>query len=206
MSETRMTEPLRDDAKERAEAHQADLALVEAVLRRDPKALDVLIERLSCVPRILHTLNERAGRVLSAADLSDLSQDVLILIWEKLKTFEGRATLETWTYRFCWLESRNRFRRVYRGKEKATGSSDTFLEEVPAPEVAPLAEHEAIEIGLRELGPPGSEVIRLKHFEERTFPEIGDLLGIPTNTAKTHYYRGLEWLRQRLRSLGEGLE
>ncbi len=201
-----MTETLRDDAEERARAHRADLALVEAVLAGDSAALDALIKRLECVPRILHTLNERAGRVLTPADLADLSQDVLVLIWEKLKTFEGRATLETWTYRFCWLESRNCFRRVYRGREIGPGASALIFEELPAAEVSLAIEHEAIEIGLSELGPPGSEVIRLKHFEERTFPEIGSLLGIPTNTAKTHYYRGLEWLRQRLRSLGEGME
>jgi DNA-directed RNA polymerase specialized sigma24 family protein len=49
-------------------------------------------------------------------------------------------------------------------------------------------------------------VIRLKHFEGRTFREIGEVLEIPANTAKTHYYRGLEWLRRRLRTLREGSE
>jgi RNA polymerase sigma-70 factor (ECF subfamily) len=190
----------------RALAHQRDRALVRRVLDGERVARDELVERLRCAPRILRVLNSRAGRLLTDAELADLSQDVLLRIWEKLSEFEGRATLETWTYRFCWLESRNRFRRAVRRQEPRAGSAPGALSQLPAPEVALKIEFEALEISLAELGPPGAEVIRLKHFEGRTFREIGEVLEIPANTAKTHYYRGLEWLRRRLRTLGEGSE
>ena len=195
-----------DPPRRATEAHKADLRLTRSVLDGDPHALDELIDRLRCVPRILGRLNERAGRVLSDAEMADLSQDVLILIWEKLRTFRGHATLETWAYRFCSLTWRNRFRRVVRRRRLQTGGFDATVENLAAPEVKHASEFEAIEIGLEELGPPQATVIRLKHFEERTFDEIGDLLKLPTNTCKTHYYRGIDWLRRRMRSLGEGGE
>jgi RNA polymerase sigma-70 factor (ECF subfamily) len=188
---------------ERELAHRRDRELVARVLLGDRIALDGFIERVRCAPRFLHAINERAGAPLSDAEIADLTQDVLLLIWEKLSTFEGRATLETWTWRFCWLESRNRIRRVLRNRRT---SQSTSLDDVPAPEARNSIHEDALAVGLEELGPPRSEVIRLKHFEERTFVEIGEILGIPVNTAKTHYYRGLEWLRQRLRSLGEGTD
>jgi len=186
------------------EAHKTDLRLTRAVLDGDARALDELIDRLRCVPRILGGLNDRSGRILSDAELADLGQDVLIIIWEKLRTFEGHATLETWAYRFCSLTWRNRFRRTIRRRRLQAGGFEATVENLAAPEVKPAGEFEAIEIGLEELGPPQAEVIRLKHFEGRTFDEIGDVLGLPTNTCKTHYYRGLNWLRRRMRSLGEG--
>lgn len=191
------------EGHERELAHRRDRELVARVLGGDRLALDGFIERVRCTPRFLHAINERAGAPLSDAEIADLTQDVLLLIWEKLSTFEGRATLETWTWRFCWLESRNRIRRVLRNRRT---SQSTSLDDVPAPEARSSLHEDALAIGLEELGPPRSEVIRLKHFEGRTFAEIGEVLGIPVNTAKTHYYRGLEWLRQRLRSLGEGTD
>jgi len=201
-----MDRTMREEAAEghdRELAHRRDLELVARVLRGDGAALDRFIEQLRCAPRFLHVINDRAGRPLSETELADLTQDVLLLIWEKLSTFEGRATLETWTWRFCWLESRNRVRRVRRNLRTAPSAS---LDDVPAPEERRSGVEDAVEIGLAELGSPRSEVIRLKHFEGRTFPEIGEILEIPVNTAKTHYYRGLEWLRQRLRTLGEGTD
>jgi RNA polymerase sigma-70 factor (ECF subfamily) len=201
-----MHEPPPDASPERALAHQRDRSLVRRVLAGEHAARDEIAERLRCAPRILQALNSRAGRILSDSELADLSQDVLLRIWEKLSQFEGRATLETWTYQFCWLESRNRFRRAVRRRESRAGAAAGALDRLPAPEATLRVDFEAIEISLGELGPPGADVIRLKHFEGLTFSEIGSVLEIPANTAKTHYYRGLERLRQRLRALGEGTE
>ena len=39
----------------------------------------------------------------------------------------------------------------------------------------------------------------MKHFEELTFPEIGKRIGMPANTAKTRYYRGLAKLETLMR-------
>ncbi len=193
-------------SEERSAAHRRDFELVQEVMGGDPSALDRLIERLECVPRFLHSVNAKSGRVLNETELADLGQDVLILIWEKLSKFEGRATLETWTYRFCWLEARNRFRQVFRARKRSSSDSEGALEMAAAPTDQRAFEHDGLIDSLEELGPPASDVIRLKHFEERTFEEIGVILEIPANTAKTHYYRGLDWLRNRLRSRGEGEE
>jgi len=51
---------------------------------------------------------------------------------------------------------------------------------------------------LRRIGREEAQVIRLKHFEGRTFIEIGRSLGISPNTAKARYYRGINELRPLL--------
>lgn len=197
-------EPTASGSRSGPAAHRADLQLVRRVVAGDPASLDAFIERLRCVPRILYRLNERFRGPLAEADLADLSQDVLVLIWEKLRTFQGRSTLETWVYGFCTLESMNRFRRSKRRKRLSQGGYDAAVQSVPAPEVTQSMEYESIEIGLAEVSPPEAEVIRLKHFEGKTFREIADQLSIPANTAKTQYYRGLDWLRRRVQTLDDG--
>ena len=186
----------RDPAASPSAESAADRDLVQQAIAGEELALDSLSRRLSCVPRIVNSINQRYGRPLTTTDVADLSQDVVVLLWEKMSQFEGRATLETWAYRHALFASLNRFRKVARRRRVQSGSWSAGIEGVAAPTPPDLAEAEQVERSLEELGPPQSEVIRLKHFEDRTFAEIGAILGIPANTAKTHYYRGLQWLRR----------
>jgi RNA polymerase sigma-70 factor (ECF subfamily) len=46
------------------------------------------------------------------------------------------------------------------------------------------------------------EVIVLKEYQDLTFVEIADALGVPLSTVKTRLYRGLGLLRERLEREG----
>ena len=187
-------EPLPDDP--RAERRRQDLDLARAAVARDRAALDELMRRLEAVERILWSLNDRWGGALSATDLDDLTQDTLIIIWQKLPTFEGRATLETWAYRFCLLEYLNRARKLgRRGRLLGSRVPETGVA-APAPTAPPS--YRRLELGIDELGEREAAVIRLKHFEDRTFDQIATALEVPPSTAKSMYYRGLARLRKVL--------
>ena len=86
------------------EGRQDDLDLVAESLRGDASAIAGLAIRLGCVPRILGSINQSMGYPIGPEDLADLSQDTLTIIWSKLPSFQGRGRLETWSYRFCFLE------------------------------------------------------------------------------------------------------
>ena len=172
-----------------------DRALVRSALDGDDAAMDGLADRLRCVPRILRTLNRRMGHPLTAEDLADLGQDTLVVIWRKLGTFEGTGRVEAWAYRFCFLLFMNRIRRKKYFVDPPEGGLDGFA---ARRETHAARDYEALEMGLEELGPPESEIIRSKHYDSRTFDEIAILHGISTSTVKSRYYRGLEWLRRRL--------
>lgn len=172
---------------------------MERVLAGAAGALDTLVARMECVPRFLGSLNARLGRPLGPHDLADLTQDTLIVIWEKLGTFEGRATLESWTYRFCYLELMNFVRRKGRRARVAAASLDA--QGRGDPEVEPghaPSDFEHVERSLAELPHDEEEVIRLKHFEGLVFVEIATRLGASPNTVKTRYYRGMGRLRALL--------
>ena len=179
----------------------SDLELVQAMLRGQPEAIAGFVRRMRCVPLSLAAQNARLGRPLNEHDIEDVSQEVLVLIWNKLGSFGGLSTLETWVYRFTSFELMNALRR------KRTRQRVSELDCEPA--VVPFAdsrtrllEYEHLHQALERLEPSEADVIRLKHFQELTFEEISERMSMPANTAKTKYYRGLEKLREVLKAHG----
>lgn len=174
---------------------QADLDLVKEVMSGGENAVERFSERMNCVPRILAAQNARMGRPLDEHDLADLTQDVLILIWKKLDQFEGRSPIEGWVYRVCCLELMNSMRRKRRRLDRTEELPGKILTEPAANTRAEPWEYEDVYRGLDWLSEQESAVIRLKHFKDLTFDEIGAAMDISPNTAKTWYYRGLNNLQ-----------
>lgn len=168
-------------------------------MSREAAALEQFFRRMRCVAVILNGLNRRRGRPLNEHDIADLTQDALTVVWRKLEQYAGEGSIEFWVYRICYMEFMNGVRRHMRRPRPA---SDHPIEPA-APEVDEGAsddERRALHDGLRDLGRPGEEIIRLKHFELLTFDQIGERLSISPNTAKTWYYRGLARLGTALRA------
>lgn len=175
----------------------SDRELLLAVRAGDPAAIQEFIRRMACVPLILAAQNARMGRPLAATDLHDVAQETLMLVWQRLGSFEGRSTLETWVYRFCSLVLMNAVRKVRRAKRRQQGA-DTADE--PAGENLELRylEFDELHQCLDQLPAEEAAVVRLKHFEDRTFDEIGSRLSISSNTVKTQYYRALRKLHEAM--------
>lgn len=180
-----------------SEPEVCDLEVVRGVLAGDPTHVAELGHRLACVPRILRVLNNRRGGMLSAHDIEDVSQDVVTKIWTKLETFVGFGTLEIWAHRFCYLEFMNRIRARRRSAhQQRCLEQDASIAGTASPESRDL--YEDLERRLDRLEPDEERIIRLKHYEERTFEEIAAILGVALGTAKSRYYRGMRQLRASL--------
>ena len=175
---------------------------MRAALARDPAATDALLERLVCVPRMLAARNRKLGRPLGPAELEDLAQDTLLALWRKLERYNGSAALESWVYSFCFLELMKRLRRERNAPHPLAESLEGSPLEPHAPAQVAAVEQEHVLAALEGLEPDEAEILRLKHFDDLTFEEIGAALGLSPNTAKTRYYRGLRKLRQRLGGTG----
>lgn len=174
-----------------------DVDLVRHSLTGDQGASEALAIRLGCVARGVEKLNRRMGVPLRPDDVSDLAQETLVQIWEKLPTFEGRGRLEAWANRFCFLQFMN-FLRMQHRLEGPRRAYLPDLEPRTAPAQTTLLDREVIDRGLRELDPPEARIIRLKHFHEHTFTEIGVILRSAPSTVKSRYYRGIGRLRRLL--------
>lgn len=73
---------------------QISEALIEKVLDHQPQAVNELIAQLQ--PSIFNLALRMLG---SIADAEDATQEILLLVLEKLPTFRGESALTTWVYR-----------------------------------------------------------------------------------------------------------
>ena len=173
-----------------------DGQLVRSALAGKRRAIERFVDRMQCVPRMLHARNMTARKPLTNEELEDLVQDTLAAVWNKLPTYNGTAALETWVHQFCYRE----FMRYLRAKRRFPSAIEDLPEttEPEAPPAFQAIDYEHVLARLDGLRPNLREILRLKHFEDLTFDQIGLRLGISPNTAKTRYYRGLQELQRRL--------
>lgn len=144
----------------------------------------------------------------TAEDAEDVLQDALVKLARKVDegTFDGgqeswKPYLYTAIRRLAIDLGRKNDRRSKR-EEKAEadrrgetgGLSDPWFESgASSDEMRNLLEN-----GLKKLPDKFSEVIVMKIWGERTFAEIGEILGVSLNTVASRYRYGLERLRKSL--------
>lgn len=184
--------------------HGADRDLVRAVLAEEAAAIEALVVRLRCIPRILSVLNQRTGGTFQPDDMEDLTQDTLIAFWSRIPDYSGQAALETWAYGFCVNGFMSALRR--RRNRGGADSIDEFAIAKVPPASSGSVEYEHVHRGLELLDEKETRVIRLKHFDDLTFEEIGARMRMSPNTAKTCYYRGMKRLEELLRRGREEVE
>lgn len=192
-----------NDAAERAR----DLELVRQARAGSQPSIDRFVERMRCIPRILHAHNARTGRPLSEEDLADAAQQVFARLWARTGEFRGESRLESWVYSFCKHVFLARLRDGGRRGERALDAR--ALELRPATERGAGVDGLDVEhvlAALLALPDEEARVVRLKQLEDLTFDEIASRLSIPSNTAKSRYYRALASLRERLKGLAPGAE
>lgn len=181
-----------------------DRALISRFLAGDDKARDAVLVRLECVPRILKSLNRRLEVPLQLSDLDDAAQETLITVWNRLPDFAGRAQLESWVYRFCFLTLMNHMRRSRKRRDSERSLVESTLPGVESRAEQGLLECEAVEFGFNQLGPEEADAVRLRYYEELSFREMAERLGVSPNTAKSHLRRGLDRFRSLLKSRTPG--
>jgi RNA polymerase sigma-70 factor (ECF subfamily) len=181
------------------DAHAADRELVRDVLAGDEAALESLRQRLARVPAMVRYQDARMGRLLNETELEDVVRETVAALWSKLSTFEGRASLETWMYRFAALE-------LLKGVQRKCRSPQPLEDpwSAPDPRLAgnegdgPEFDRAQLEEGLAALTEQAAAVIRQRHFEELDFEQIAERARLPLNTVKARYYRGLARLKEIL--------
>lgn len=174
-----------------------DLELVQAILGKLRERLIQFLDRLECVPRILQSRNRALGRPLDDAELEDVAQETLSVVWRKLPQFEGRSSLETWIYRIAVFELMNAIRSRSRRRWQSTPIADKDQWAAASPHE--FDDYSDLYGALELLNAEEADVIRAKHFDDVAFSEIARLLSISEGTAKTRYYRGMKRLNVMLR-------
>ena len=182
-----------------------DEELVEAFRGGDLAAFDVLVRRWD--RKIRGAIHRILG---SEDDARDLCQETFLKAYRALWSFKGEARFSSWLYQIALNLCRDRMRRrkgktlVSLGELEEEGMGlvngpgrPSALDLVEASDLA-----RAVAAAVAALPEEQREIIVLKEYQELTFVEIAEVLGVPLSTVKTRLYRGLGQLRVDLERQG----
>ena len=140
----------------------------------------------------------------SFADAEDVVQEAFVRYWRHQRQLPGdpQALLITSIRRAALDQARRESRRLVR-----EGKADGFEEHMSLFEPQPGEDRERrpeIESALQHLPSEQREVLVLKIWNELTFEQIAETLGIPSNTAASRYRYALAALRKDLKPAYHG--
>lgn len=129
----------------------------------------------------------------------ELMQDVFVRAWEKLQTFRGESSLESWLHRVTV----NVFLAYERGDKRRRAHEDTTDDETyefAAPSRnADVGERIDLERAIARL-PQGARVAFVMHdIEGYSYDEIAAMSGIAAATVRVQLHRARRYLLEALR-------
>ena len=131
-------------------------------------------------------------------DTRDLLQELFVKLSRQPKLIAGARDHRAYLLRLAHHGAIDLFRRRA-VREKYQEQAPELFEESANPDEK--AFREALAIALETLPPEQRAVVHLKLWEDLTFDNIAEVLGVSINTAASRYRYALDKLRQRLRPL-----
>ena len=170
-----------------ADGEMADAALAAS---GDGRAFERLYR--SHVARI-HSL---VRRMVDSDQADDITQDIFVRVWEKLKTFRGESAFGTWLHRLAV--------NVILGRRQSIGiergrflNAEDALEGLPAR--ATHMEHRVdFEEALAQLPDGARQVFLLHDVAGYKHEEIAELMGVVPGTSKSQLHHARMALRKYL--------
>ena len=126
----------------------------------------------------------------SRADADDVTQTVLLRLYETDKIFESEEHVRHWLVRVTINECKKYWRSPWWRTEDFTDYANTLVFEQP--------EASGLFDAVMALGPKYRIVIFLYYYEGYSIEEISQVLKLPRGTVGTRLKRGREQLKQTL--------
>ncbi len=142
----------------------------------------------------------------SEADTRDALQEVFLKIATRPGLLDGVNAPRSFLFRLAHRQAIDGYRRRA-SHEQALTRAAAELTQLFAPGADPDEDNfrEAVACALAGLPEEQRAVVHLKLWEQMTFAEIADTLGIPANTAASRYRYAIDKLQAHLRPLYEEL-
>jgi RNA polymerase sigma-70 factor, ECF subfamily len=183
-----------------------DEQMVERALSGDPEAFGEIVRRWE---RRIFALS--FGMLGREEDARDATQETFLSAFRNLRGFRGEAKVSSWLHRIAVNQCITRQRRAKVRSETALedeAEKNAAVFALPAEgSPARVAEHGQISVAVRKaviaLPPDLRQVVVMKEFEDLTFQEISDVLGVPLSTVKSRLYTALRQLQMRLQKFDQ---
>ncbi|PKG86003.1 RNA polymerase subunit sigma-70 [Colwellia sp. 75C3] len=173
---------------------KSDKTLIALALKGKESAWLTLVKRYE-----KNLYNYALRMVNNPTDAMDLMQDIFIALFRSLDKFRGECPFKNWLFKIAHY----RCLEFYRRKRPMQS-----LDDVPEQEDADTVclekdlhiqqQSSALLEAMQNLPVKQKLVVELKFFQQCTFEDISQQLGISTNTAKSQLYSALDKLKMQL--------
>jgi RNA polymerase sigma-70 factor, ECF subfamily len=179
----------------------SDEQIVERALTGDAEAFGEIVHRWE--RRIFALAFGMLGR---EEDARDATQETFLAAFRNLRAFRGEAKVSSWLHRIAVNQCITRQRRAKVRNESALETEEekhaaSFAAPIRYSPVRVVEGREttaAVRLAVNSLPVELRQVVVMKEFEELTFKEIADALGLPLSTVKSRLYTALKQLQMRL--------
>lgn len=169
-----------------------DILLASVASTGSVGAFETLVERYS---RRVYALIVRI--VGSGADAEELTQDVMMRVFDRAAAFDGRSAVGTWIFRIAYNMAIDHTRREQRRADRAQGNEQSdILADRAAESDADDPMVEVLEEALRTLPPSDRALITLYYYDGHPVAEIAEITHMSQSNVKVRLMR----LRDRLRT------
>lgn len=176
--------------------YESDIELARQVQSGDQAACEQLVERYADA-----LFNLAVGLLGNAADAEDLVQETLLVVFHRIRSFQGRSALKTWIYRILLNKaSKVRRQRQRRKYQQLGGNGGPGAAEPDVRQASPARAVEAKTDVLAMLGTLSEDyraVIVMRELQHLSYEEISQALTIPIGTVESRLYRARQELRRR---------
>lgn len=187
---------LRDLLK-RSESQLTDNELIEEVKAGQRHSFSELVKRHQ---RGLLRLSVRFVKDIDTAE--DVVQESFIKAYEKLHSFEGRASFKSWLYQIAVNTARNKLRE---SRHDMTDIDNVHIAVDATAEsiLVHTAVSEILQDEVEKLPDRQKTALVLRVYEDLSFKEISDIMECPYDTAKANYRHALLKLKERFETQNE---
>ena len=130
----------------------------------------------------------------NASDAEDLTQDVFVQLFRKLKTFRGDSSFTTWLHRLIVNEVLMHFRRPAVRREQTT-EDGTMPIQINGAFSMLLVDHVSLKEAIRQLSSGYRTVFLLHDVVGYEHQQIGKILGCAVGTSKSQLHKARMKLR-----------
>ncbi|MHB1688861.1 MAG: RNA polymerase sigma factor [Ignavibacteriaceae bacterium] len=128
-------------------------------------------------------------------DADEVVQEVLIVLYNKLKGFQFKSSLYTWIYKITSTRSINYLKKrslkqifsLDDNETKAVRSNDDIIKDIETKEKL-----DKLEKALQKIPPRQREVFVMRNFDEMSYEEISEITGITTGGLKANYFHAMK--------------
>ncbi len=134
----------------------------------------------------------------TADDRNDLAQEITIQLWRSFKTFDRSKTFSTWMYRIALNVAISFARKLSLRRGNSTEFDVTEVESIPNSSGNPSDDRTTILYQLIDSLDELNRAVLLLYLEEKSYAEIGEIMGITETNVATKISRLKERLKKQV--------